>query len=319
MCSASDDMTLRLWDPHEGAMLRTLPGHTNYVLCCTFNSQGNTLVCGGVFLVLAGGTFVEGWQVTVIRDIILHTNRHLVALMKQYACGMYDRGLNSRCVDVYVASSHTVSPPTTPPCNPDKHPQSIPAHSDPVTAVDFIHDGTLLVSSSLDGLCRLWDAHTSACHGTMINQGEGPPVSYVRFTPNGQYILRATLHESAMSLWAWQPKAGNRATFKIKRVYKGRGLGHGGCSTCVYNMQIDILCTQAMCMTSIRPPMCHSSRQYPASNWWSLVMSNIVCLSGTSQRLMWCRKSRARQKVMLLLHSTIVHQLLQWTLIPRNL
>lgn len=92
-----------------------------------------------------------------------------------------------------------------------------------MTAVDFVHDGTLLASSSLDGLCRLWDAHTSACHGTMINQGEGPPVSYLRFAPNGRFLLRATLHESKVSLWEWQPTAGNRAAFKIKRVYAGRG------------------------------------------------------------------------------------------------
>lgn len=62
----------------------------------------------------------------------------------------------------------------------------------------------------------------------MINQGEGPPVSYLRFAPNGRYLLRATLHESKISLWDWQPAAGNRAAFTIKRVYTGGYLG-GGC------------------------------------------------------------------------------------------
>jgi COMPASS component SWD3 len=34
--------------------------------------------------------------------------------------------------------------------------REVPAHSDPVTAVDFNNDGTLIASSSFDGLCRIW-------------------------------------------------------------------------------------------------------------------------------------------------------------------
>ena len=30
--------------------------------------------------------------------------------------------------------------------------KSLPAHSDPVSGVDFVHDGTLVVSCSSDGL-----------------------------------------------------------------------------------------------------------------------------------------------------------------------
>lgn len=40
--------------------------------------------------------------------------------------------------------------------------REVPAHSDPVTAVDFNYDGTLLLSSSLDGLLRIWD--TQVCN-----------------------------------------------------------------------------------------------------------------------------------------------------------
>lgn len=44
LCTASDDMTLRLWDTQSGACLRTLEGHTHYVFCCAFNPVMNTLV-----------------------------------------------------------------------------------------------------------------------------------------------------------------------------------------------------------------------------------------------------------------------------------
>lgn len=68
----------------------------------------------------------------------------------------------------------------------------LPAHSDPVTAVDFNRDGSLIVSSSYDGLCRIWDASTGHCVKTLIDD-ENPPVSSVKFSPNGKFILAATL------------------------------------------------------------------------------------------------------------------------------
>ena len=35
--------------------------------------------------------------------------------------------------------------------------RTIPAHSDPVTSVDFSKDGNTIVSGSYDGLVRIWD------------------------------------------------------------------------------------------------------------------------------------------------------------------
>ncbi len=44
VATASDDKTLKLWDPSSGRCVRTLEGHTHYVLCCDFNACGNMLV-----------------------------------------------------------------------------------------------------------------------------------------------------------------------------------------------------------------------------------------------------------------------------------
>ena len=72
----------------------------------------------------------------------------------------------------------------------------LPAHSDPVSAVHFSCDGTLLVSGSHDGLCRIWDTSTGQCLKTLIDDAN-PPVSFVKFSPNGKYILAGTLDKSS--------------------------------------------------------------------------------------------------------------------------
>ncbi|TFY79370.1 hypothetical protein EWM64_g4641 [Hericium alpestre] len=45
----------------------------------------------------------------------------------------------------------------------------LPAHSDPVTAVSFNHDGTLIVSCAMDGLIRIWDADSGQCLKTLVD------------------------------------------------------------------------------------------------------------------------------------------------------
>ena len=77
--------------------------------------------------------------------------------------------------------------------------QTIPAHSDPVTAVDFNPDGTVIVSCSYDGLCRLWNMEDGACLATMMDK-ENPPVSFVKFSPNGHFLLTGTL-DNQLKLW----------------------------------------------------------------------------------------------------------------------
>lgn len=74
----------------------------------------------------------------------------------------------------------------------------LPAHSDPVTAVSFNREGTLICSSSYDGLCRIWDASTGHCMKTLIDD-ENPPVSFVKFSPNGKFILVGTLDNTLVS------------------------------------------------------------------------------------------------------------------------
>ncbi|CAF2084881.1 unnamed protein product [Brassica napus] len=73
--------------------------------------------------------------------------------------------------------------------------------SDPITSVDFNRDGSLIISSSYDGLCRVWDSGTGHCVKTLIDD-ENPPVSFVRFSPNGKFILVGTHDNTLVSSYA---------------------------------------------------------------------------------------------------------------------
>ncbi|KAK7277676.1 hypothetical protein RJT34_22691 [Clitoria ternatea] len=68
----------------------------------------------------------------------------------------------------------------------------LPAHSDPITIVDFNCDSSLIVSSSYNGLYRIWDTSTSHCMKTLIDD-DNPLVSFVKLFPNGKFILAGTL------------------------------------------------------------------------------------------------------------------------------
>jgi len=92
--------------------------------------------------------------------------------------------------------------------------RSLPAHSDPVGGVDFVRDGTLIVSCANDGLIRVWDTATGQCLRTIVHE-DNAAVSSVRFSPNGKYILAWTL-DNCIRLWNYIDGKG-----KCVKTYQG--------------------------------------------------------------------------------------------------
>ncbi|EDV54970.1 WD repeat-containing protein 5 [Drosophila erecta] len=88
----------------------------------------------------------------------------------------------------------------------------VTAHQDPISAVDFNSDGSSFVTSSFDGLVRLWDSSTGHVLKTLVDV-DNIPVGYVKFSPNGRYILSATLNNT-LKLWNYNKP-------KCLRVYRG--------------------------------------------------------------------------------------------------
>ena len=100
---------------------------------------------------------------------------------------------------------------------------SLPAHSDPVGGVDFLRDGTMVVSCAGDGLVRIWDAGTGQCLKTLVDE-DRKPVTSVRFTPNGKFVLAWTL-DGCVRLWDYV----GGTCVKTYQGHVNREYGLGGC------------------------------------------------------------------------------------------
>lgn len=168
LASASDDKTIRIWSvdtvsylqsdcargkgyssPWQGITVKILQGHTNFVFCVNFNHASNLLVSGGY------DETVRIWDVARGED--------------RPPSSHSDRNWH---IDLRLGKSMRV----------------LPAHSDPVTAVSFNRDGTLIVSCAMDGLMydysihvvcvqpfipflarRIWDAASGQCLKTLVD------------------------------------------------------------------------------------------------------------------------------------------------------
>lgn len=101
--------------------------------------------------------------------------------------------------------------------------RSLPAHSDPVSGVDFVRDGTLIASCSSDALIRIWDTSTGQCLKTLVHE-DREPVTSVRFSPNGKFVLAATL-DSCVRLW-------NYVEGRCVKTYQGHKNERFSINTC---------------------------------------------------------------------------------------
>uniref|UniRef100_A0A7S1Y411 Anaphase-promoting complex subunit 4 WD40 domain-containing protein n=1 Tax=Grammatophora oceanica TaxID=210454 RepID=A0A7S1Y411_9STRA len=222
LATASDDKTCRLWDVVTGDPLVEFRGHLNFCFCVAVHpTHGNLLVSGSF------DETVKLWD---------------------------------------VRSGDCVS--------------TLPAHSDPVTMVDFSRDGTCICSSSHDGLIRLWDTATGECLKTIYapltstpapsaqagtpqsvamagiseagvaaataaaaaaagtsnaaaaaSSSTSPPVSFAKYSPNGNFILSSTL-DGRLRLWKTR-------TSTCSKTYHGSHLNSKYCMTAGFYLPQD--------------------------------------------------------------------------------
>lgn len=147
IASASADGTLKIWDAATGSHMDTLVGHMAGVSCVAWSPDSNTLASGSDDKAIRFWDRVTGRPKTTTRKSLVgqemaplrghHNYVHCLAFSPKgniLASGSYDEA-----VFLWDVRAGRLM-------------RSLPAHSDPVSGIDFSSDGTLVVSCSTDGL-----------------------------------------------------------------------------------------------------------------------------------------------------------------------
>ncbi|KAL2165503.1 hypothetical protein VTH06DRAFT_803 [Thermothelomyces fergusii] len=259
IASASADGTAKIWDASTGAHLETLVGHMAGVSCLAWAPDSNTLATGSDDKSIRLWDRVTGSPA----HAVAHRGASVADAAAATTTTTSSRGPGSRAAAARRAARMGVPADGVRGGRTGKGPllghhnyvyclafspkgnilasgsydeavflwdvragrlmRSLPAHSDPVSGVDFCRDGTLVVSCSTDGLIRIWDTYTGQCLRTLVHE-DNPAVTNVCFSPNGRFVLAFSL-DSCIRLWDY-------VSGSVKKTYQGhanQGYSIGGC------------------------------------------------------------------------------------------
>ncbi|GJW24261.1 COMPASS-like H3K4 histone methylase component WDR5B [Tanacetum coccineum] len=180
LVSASLDKTLILWDTQTLTLLKTLTGHTEGISDVAWSSDSH-YICSA-----SDDKTLRIWSIKdleCVKTLRGHTGVVFCCNFSGYSDMIVSGGFDEtiRVWDVKTGKASFV----------------IKAHSLPVTSVHFNRDGSLIVSGSHDGSCKIWDVNTGTCLKTLIDD-KVPGVSFTKFSPNGKFILVATLDDNLL-------------------------------------------------------------------------------------------------------------------------
>ncbi|OOF99156.1 hypothetical protein ASPCADRAFT_504637 [Aspergillus carbonarius ITEM 5010] len=183
IASGGADGAVKVWDTGTGRLIHTFEGHLAGISTISWSPDGATIASG------SDDKTIRLWNVLTGKahpiPFIGHHN-YVYQIAFSPKGNMLVSGSYDEAVFLWDVRSARVM-------------RSLPAHSDPVGGIDVVWDGTLIASCATDGLIRIWDTATGQCLRTIVHE-DNPPVTAVKFSPNGKYVLAWTL-DDCVRLW----------------------------------------------------------------------------------------------------------------------
>ncbi|KAI9658297.1 MAG: WD domain protein [Bathelium mastoideum] len=218
IASASADGTIRIWDAQTGKHEHTLEGHLAGVSTISWSPDSRFIASG------SDDKTIRLWDIATGKQ---HPKPLLGHHNSVYSLAFSPTGstLASGSFDEAVFLWDVRTPRLM---------RSLPAHSDPVSGLDFCPDGTLLAScGSGDGLVRVWDTASGQCLRTLVPQEEEQrsSVTGVRFAPNGRFVAAWAL-DGGVRLWRY---AEGRCV-KTYQGHRNEQFSLGGCFGVYYSV-----------------------------------------------------------------------------------
>jgi len=181
--SASADASINIWNTESMRLMRSLNGHTLGISDVCWSADSKYIASASDDKAIKLWDAETGRMISTLEG---HSNYVFCVNFNNPQTNLLVSGSFDQQVKVWDVRTGNCL-------------RTLAAHSDPVTATEFNRDGTMIVSGSHDGLIRIWDTSTGECLKTIFAEGN-PPVSFVRFAPNGKFLLVSTL-DSTLRLW----------------------------------------------------------------------------------------------------------------------
>lgn len=140
LATASEDGTIKLWSAKDGAMLRTLKGHTGAVLAASFDPAGRRLVSTGQDNSIRLWDVEAGNSLGALVDPAVGTGLHAIFAPDGAAVAV---GTREGHVLLWEPGTGRL--------------RALKGHQADVVEVHFLHEGRILLSHSWDGTVRAWD------------------------------------------------------------------------------------------------------------------------------------------------------------------
>ena len=191
--SASEDHTLKLWDPRSAQCIRTFDGHRGPVTSAAFSrddqrilsaSWDRTLKLWDTQSAQCIHTF-HGHKHAVTSAAFSHDEQRILSFSKDHTLKLWDPR-SGQCIRTFEG------------------------HQDLVESAAFSHDDQRIISASSDRTLKLWDPDSGRCLRTF--EGHQSWATFAAFSHDDQRILSASI-EGTLMLWDSQSGQSIR-TFK---------------------------------------------------------------------------------------------------------
>ncbi|PVD30085.1 hypothetical protein C0Q70_09346 [Pomacea canaliculata] len=181
LCSASQDLTLSLWDVQNGHRVALLKGHTRCVSACVADCTGNLVASASwdctvrVWNVKSGEEICSFSLECPVNDVDFHPDSQLIVTAN------WDTTI--KIYDIFHKTRKAV----------------LRGHISSVRSVAYSHDGSHVASASLDGEVKIWSAIKGVQVGSV--HGHGAPINKLTFSPTGQYLITAS-DDHKVKVWS---------------------------------------------------------------------------------------------------------------------